>query len=672
MPKNKKQINKKENVETSDLNNHELAMPSESVELDVAPEEHKFVKKDLKKKKRKGAIVDKPEEKEPVEKKSEETPLVFNGARKNDQEIEAELNEIYSNGDGTMPDMSNFEKKKHNRLFTAVATLVISCLFLAAVAWAGFFMFQPQSRFSEEDVILSVSGDEEVIAGQETHYRVRYRNAQNVPLAKVSLQVRYPEGFVFERAEPVPTNDKNDEWILNSLEEQASGYIDVWGKMYGDLEKKQSFRVFLNYIPSNFSAEFQKVATLSTQVMDSPVSLSVVGPAQASVGGETELTVVLENKNSSSTENLALVMEPGDYFTIKSSEPKADEGNQYQWSIAKLEGKREIKISGVFGETLNEEKAKIIFKLLSWKDGDRSVEGYVIQNFTQETAISKTEVSANLVINGTVSNFSIQPAEVLNSSVVIKNNGGSVIKNISARVVFDAPAAGNKSLLKWESLADEADGKIVGEQISTGVRRGSIEWTSRQVPALGSLDPGEEVIIDFSLPLKSAEDIDLTDFVGYEIMSGVEIKYEKDNEQKILSSNQIKLLVNSDVTVGVQDEKSMASGKTKHEVTWIVNNSFHELKDIVVEADLYGDISWQASDLVVPAGEASYDTEKQKVTWRVGSMPTSLDVLALQFAVVINRENPSQTNLASKVRFTAIDVVTGETITIAGDEVLLN
>ena len=40
--------------------------------------------------------------------------------------------------------------------------------------------------------------------------------------------------------------------------------------------------------------------------------------------------------------------------------------------------------------------------------------------------------------------------------------------------------------------------------------------------------------------------------------------------------------------------------------------------------------------------------------------------------ISMNNDNPSQTNLSSKVRFTATDTVTEEVITLVGDEVLLN
>ena len=131
-------------------------------------------------------------------------------------------------------------------------------------------------------------------------------------------------------------------------------------------------------------------------------------------------------------------------------------------------------------------------------------------------------------------------------------------------------------------------------------------------------------------------------------------------------------MVNSDLGLEVRDEVSEnLQGKELHTITWFLSNTFHELKDIELSADLYGDIEWQEEGFVVPAGEAVFDKDSDKLIWKVDSMPTSLDVLALQFAVVLKTKNPSQTNLSSKVKLKAKDTITGEVIMKAGDEILL-
>lgn len=579
-----------------------------------------------------------------------------------DSHIDQELTQIYENGDGSMPDMSQFDTHRRHRIFRAFITLLLSLGVLAGVAYVGFFVYQPQGQFSESDVIFSISGDEEIISGEEVRYRIRYRNAQRVPLARASLQVRYPEGFVFEGASVDATNDTNTQWDIGTLEPGDGDSIDVWGRLYGSLGERQSLRAFLNYTPANFSSAFQKVESLASEVTTATVALGLELPEQIPVGAETQLTFSLAPKEGP-TGPFVVVLTPPSDFVLKSSEPVVDENEQYQWSFESIEEAQSLRITGTFesGET-----ATIGATVYQWKDDARQDDGYVVGQVSKEVALVSTDLTANLVINGTLDDFTVQPGETLSASIVIKNIGDTPLERVAATLVFDAPSLDNSSLLQWIELEDAADGAIVGEQRSQDIRRGSITWNRYQVPDFTSLEPGEEIVLDVSLPLKTIDDMELSLLKTFEITSMVDVQFDKDGERDIFSSNQLVMTVNSDVALDVQHDVI----EDTHTVRWIVTNSFHELESLVLEADLFGDITWNADALVVPAGDVVYDEEGQTLVWTVDQMPTSVDVLALQFAFDTGVIDPSQTNLTSKIRFTAVDAITGQTITIVGDEIL--
>lgn len=597
-----------------------------------------------------------------------------------EKKMKQELKEIYQNDDGTMPNMSNFQKKKSRGFFRALMTLIFACAFLGAVAWAGFFVFQPKSGFAEKDVALSITGEEQIIAGQEVHYRIRYRNSQNVPLTKANLQLKYPEGFIFSGASKEPTNDKKDEWGLGKLDAQASGYIDFQGKLFGDINKKQSFRAFLNYTPANFNSEFQKVANLNTEITGAPATITVAAPAEAVPGASVEFTIDISRPSDHLPKNLAFALEPVGGLTIITVEPASDKDNQYQWSFAELPEKVQIKLKGAFSPEEGVESADVKFKLLGWKDPSANAQGklektepYVFWTETKTVKLLKADLSAGLAINGAMSALNIQPGEVLNAGLVIKNNGQTALKNLSVKLVFETPSFDKKSMLDWGKLNDKFDGQIDGEQVNDATRRGSITWTKRQIGGLANLSAGKELSIDISIPLKSGQAIDLTKFTTSAMTAAVEVKYESDGAQKLLSSNQINFIINSDLVFEVRDKITGDSqDREMHNMDWIVSNSFHELKDIELSADIYGDVIWNDSALSVPAGEAKFDADKKQLVWKVPTMPTSVDVLDLKFSVTMNQKNPSQTNLTSKVKIKARDVSTGQDIILAGDEVLLS
>ncbi len=582
-----------------------------------------------------------------------------------EEDIDTQLTQIYENGDGSMPDMHTFEKRPRAKMFRALFILLAALVFFAAVAWVGLFIIQPKADFSEEDVILSISGDEEVKAGEEVTYRVRYRNSQGTTLHDVSLEVRYPNGFQFVTSSIAASNEQNDVWELGSIDPQGGDFIDITGRVYGNLDQKQSLRAFLNYTPANFSSEFQKVTHVEVVTNESILAVSVELPQEVALSSEVpvQVTITPEERVEYITVSCA-----GDIFTAKdNATPEMDENQECSWSFDALEEEQSISFAGSFVSQDDIDTSNIILTIRGWDDESREGEGYILAEIDTPVTLVKESVTLNLAINGGISSLTAQPGEPLNMSIIIKNSGESALDDVEVQLVLEAPSYQNRSMLSWPEISVPDDADIFGEQISETIRKGIITWDSRYVAELAEVTPGEEIKIDMMLPIRDNTQTTLANFEETQITAIAEIKSGDD----IISSNELIIDVVSDLDLEVRDEIGEDVDGPLHTVTWLLSNSFHELKDIVVEADLYGDLSLTADDFVVPAGELVYDEESQHMTWTIKSMPVGLDVLAAQFEIILLNENPSQSHLVSKVKVSAEDVASGKTIHMVGDEIVL-
>lgn len=592
----------------------------------------------------------------------------------NDIKVKKELKQIYENSDGSMPNMRNFGPKKSGRFLSAMFIFLLACGFLGFVAWFGFFVFQPMSKFVEDDVNLLISGPEHVMIGEEVTYKIEYNNSQVVDLAQANLQLRYPDGFVFESSVPESTGE-NSTWNLGTIKSKNKGVIEIKGRIYADIGSQQSIRAFLNYMPGNFSSEFQKVNTFTINIDEIPVNMEVSVSDEIIPASETEFIVNVEKKSDaelSNLQNLAIVFEPEYGWQKIDSDPESVEDNQYMWYITDLSEKDwSLRLKGVFNPG-DLENGNLVFKLVGWKDENRKDIPYEYQIFEKDVLFLQTDLSLGFSVNGALSDIKVNPNDVLNSSIVIKNTGENPIKNISVNLIFETPSFDNRSMLNWYELTDVLDGEIVGEQVNEQTRRGIITWDSRHVAKLATLGSGEEYVIDFSIPFKNSKDIDLTKFTTYLAKSFVEVNYLSGDEKKLLSSNEINMTVNSDLELEIRDSISENSaGKEVHNITWFLSNTYHELKDISLNADFYGDIDWQEEGAESSDGDFVFDKEKKSLVWNIGTMPIEKDVNALQFSILLNSKDPSQKNLSSKVKLKATDAVTGENIIISGREILL-
>lgn len=593
--------------------------------------------------------------------------IVLAPARKKD--IDDDLREIYSDKDGLLPDMTTFQTKRPPGLLRALSVLLLSLSFLAVVAWIGFFTFQPQARFSEQDVIVAVNGPEEIAIGDEVRYRIKYTNDQAVPLTQATMQVRYPAGFVFVSSSIPATSDTNDTWQLGSIEERDSDTIEIYGRLYGDVDTEQSLRVFFNYTPANFSSEFQKVESARTAFTESPIELTLVGAETVGVGVPSTWNITVTGVEESPV-TVELILPDG--FSLSRTEPAADAQSPRSFTIEPGASSTTIMVEGIFTEAIDAELRAIARIALDEATGT-SIREVTVAEDRQEIAVSETGVVTNLFINGVLGDFGIQAGDTLNATIVVQNAGELPMENVSVRFAIDAPSDGSKTIFDWVDLIDDADGAIVGEQLDADTRRGSITWTSSQIPALRTLAPGEEVQIVFALPILSAGDADLTAFGTYVAAARTDVQYTQADTRETTSANPIDITINSDLRFSTQHTVTppLADDQPEtHEIIYLLENSFHGLSDIELSVDIFGDS--EIVDLVVPAGEVDVHTDTGTLTWTVPQMPLSVDILPLQFTIRLQDPNPSQTNLTSKVRIRATDIVTQETITMVGSEILLD
>jgi len=338
-----------------------------------------------------------------------------------------------------------------------------------------------------------------------------------------------------------------------------------------------------------------------------------------------------------------------------------------------LDAPQEINVSGFFTEDKeNGNKFNVIVK--NWVSSQHTGDGYILATTGKDVTLSNLDTVYSLIVNGTAGSFDMQPGDTIIASILIKNNGESVLKDANLKFIIDAPANNDKSILDWTGLdTGDIDGDIVGQKISDDIRRGTITWDKRHIGGLKGIMPGDEVKVNITLPIKSSDNLTLSDYVAYMMNISSELSYTLNDKSETISSNKMDIKLISDLKLATKDDISQdVGGDDVHKIAWLLTNSFHDLKNIEVSADLYGDISVDESKMVVPAGTITYDKEQKKLLWKIDQMPISVDVLATQLEIKVLSDNPTQQNLTSKPVIKAFDDVLQQDIQVFGQEVLLD
>lgn len=593
------------------------------------------------------------------------------------REIDRQLESIYEDSNGKIPNMREIQKvKKGSPVLGFFFTILVVGALVAGLAWAGFFLLPGADKFSESNIDLEIVGPQFTALGATTTYTINYKNNEKTALTNAVLSVNYPEGFVFTASSVSSSNVGHTEWLLENINPDGAGSIAISGRAYGSLDQKFSWRVFLNYQPANFNSEMKKVATLETQIDRSPLTISISAPDKITTGQETIITFKVSSDGGWPVNKLELEPVWPENFYLVSSTPKI-QNNKWLINIitptssptySNTPTEFVFTAQGKFSESaegLTPIKARLFLPL-----NDKQ-KRYQVAESEIKTELAKNILSFNLAINGSLKDLSSQPGDILNITLSFKNNNQTDVSKGALKLILDAPSLKKISLLNWKDITDKYDGTLTGQQSSDTMRRGTIIWTSANIPELAKIKAGQEITVDVRLPLKTGQDLSLPDLKEYKISAMAEASFtDSAKAGQTVSGNPIVITVNSDLKFERRDEVSAkAGGAEEHDIKWVLTNGFHPLKNLVLSADLYGDITMETS--TAPAGTIDYDKDTKHFIWIVPDMPESVDVLALPFTVTLNKKNPTQNTLVSKVHVQAEDTITGQKLDFMGDEISL-
>lgn len=586
-----------------------------------------------------------------------------------EKDVDSCLANIYQDDEGQIPNMKSITVKKGGgflKFLTFVFTLAIVC---AGLAWAGFFYLPNRTGNSGNTIFFDIQGAREVTLGATTTYRLAYENKHDVSIKNATLSVYYPEGFVFITSSIPSLNAGHNEWQLGSIAAGKGGEISITGKYFGSQNEQKTWRTFFNYTPSNFNSELQVISTLSAVISKNPFSLEVTGPESIVVGADAEYTFTIR-KNDSGKQPVQLAIVAPANFLITSSSPSIGKNNRVtiDWSSASSPDSATVTVRGKFKDSAASEN-KIKGTLYLTFAGSSQV--FSVGTAEVTTQMAKSNLDLVTTINGSNNDFEAKPGDMLAIAVRLKNTSGSEMKNIVVELSFDAPALKKVSSLNWSAIEDKYDGAIVGEQLNDTLRRGEISWNSKKIPALAKLKQNDEITINIKLPLKRTDAFDFSSLKEALVKVNTSVDYtDTSGASKNIAASPIAITLVSDLAYEGRDTVTTnGQGKEEHSVTWILTNSFHPLKNIILTAEVYGDATYLTGN--DSAGEIVFNPRDKKITWKIDEMPLNVDIANGTFTLVLNTKNPTQNTLLSKVAIEAEDALTGKKLTLTGKEIIL-
>ncbi|MDP2631605.1 MAG: hypothetical protein Q8P30_02440 [Candidatus Uhrbacteria bacterium] len=571
---------------------------------------------------------------------SEETITKIEG-----QLIDEGLDAIYGKG---KTDFSKLDRA-NNRITNILLTVVITLAVIAAAAWGAFFVYTQYFSSGEEDAFdLEIIIDDEIVSGTATSIEIVYANPTLIPIANLDLEVRLPTAFQVNSLSPVPGNNDELKWDIGFLPASSDGIITIEGVWIADIPSSSPIQVFANFRPSNFNADFQDIATAHVSTIQSTLELKFTGPEEATPGESLDYTIALENKGEVGLENIEVQLELPDGFYLNDSDPKIEAGAATIWTIDSIAAGEitELTLKGSFAaDTEGFEYFDIEAGLV--------IDGHFLPQDSSQgfTDVLGTDLSLQLVAAGSTEDIAVEMGQDLRVTISYQNTGEEIIDDLELLLDFQAE---ERMPISWTSA--ELDGGLVTSD--------GIYWDSE---IIGEVLAGERKILNLILPIESSVDASEADQIAISIIATtkssevrsspivISINSEADFYSSVLYYN------SQGAPLGGGPLPPTVGETTTYRVYWSIENSLHNLDNVMISAVLPPQISW-VDQTAANLGTIDYDSESKTVSWNITTLPSTVAEVQANFAISITPDEDDVgkfAKLISGASFSAKDTVTG-------------
>ncbi|MEI7741967.1 MAG: hypothetical protein WCJ29_05720 [bacterium] len=582
--------------------------------------------------------------------------------------IDESLRSIYSDESGEIPDMTKLEHHR-SKLWLLILAGIVAVGLAVGAAYIGYLVFSPYIVKSDAKISVQIEAPETIPAFEDVSLDIAYKNSGTENIGTGELKINYPPEFHLVESDPMPSTGTSI-FSISNLGADKTAHIILKGFFIAESGTQAFFQTIARYSPVGMSQKYEDIATKTVNINGSKLAISMDAPNEIVAGEKTTITFRAQNNSGRRVENILFSPKFAASFLIGSSTPKIETDGIVK--IGTLDNGQEAKITVVGTFSANhEDNENIGGALLVQKDTTR-----IPQNETvSPIKIASSELQLRTLVNGSGEDQSVNSGGNLRLSLIYKNEGNRAMKDVTASFTLDAAP---DELIDWKKF-DTAT-----EKDKTFMRKGeTITITPKMFKAFQEIAPGTEGTLSWVFPLKTEAVAGAKDY-SIKVTSRANIgTIGKVKVAKTVETTPFTIIPNTDLNLVAgaryfdEDLVPIGSGpippivgeETKYMVLWNLENSVHEVKDLLVKTQLAEGVTWTGKTLS-ENGALNFDEGTRTVTWKLDSMPREISSVSAQFEVAITPKQSqfdSFAPLTTGATMTATDALTKAIITRTND-----
>lgn len=523
--------------------------------------------------------------------------------------------------DNEKVDMSTIIRKDPGRKKKIIFVIIGILVVLLAASLAGFYFFVHSSdKFNESDVQITPDVPMSISSGDIFSFSLVVANKGSVALEQVSVALQAPTNYVFDSAEPSPTDEAKNTWQVGTIKPNTSKIIKISGAVTGDKGSSVDFGAVVTYRPSNFNSDFSANQLFSMTINDSVLGLDLTMPTKAVSGHAAEYKIKYTNNGTETMSNVRVILSLPNNLTATEYKPAATKDkNVWEFPSLKSNESGTITFSGTLtGDEGGAGEVKVQIGYV-----DKSGEFHLQNEESSIVFLVNPQLVLTLQLNDSANNNVADFGQKLNYVLKYRNDSQSEIKNLALTAEFTGV------VINWDSLVMSVTGTQKDNQIT---------WDGTQIPGLKSVKPGDQGEIQYSFTLKDNIQPAKSTDKNYTLLSKSTASskdvVDLEGTNLVVESNSISTKLNSKLELRAEgryyDDQSIPVGHgplppvvgqtTTYRVYWYIRNNANEVVNATVKAVVPSNVAWP-SDSRVSAGSLSYNATTRTITWSINKIP---------------------------------------------------
>jgi hypothetical protein len=504
--------------------------------------------------------------------------------------------------------------------------------FVLALGYAGYVFFAGGNTVSNDNIDISISGNNFTAGGEELSLIVGITNRNSSSLDLADLVMEYPKGSSNDLSSDVQTFRDS----LGTIPAGAVRNENLKLTLFGEQGSVRPVKITLEYRIAGSNAIFVKDITYQVNITSTPINLSVDAPATISPNQNIVLNVKATLNATKPAPGVLLRVDYPVGFQFISAAPAPSFGNNI-WNLGDLApgAEHDISISGKMIDVFDGEQKAFNISSGSQSDTDKTAIGVVFNAIQQIIQINKPFIEANIFINGVSgSEYATDAKTPINVEIRYVNNLDTKINNLQIQAKISGNAFDRKTINVQRGFYDSATDTIT--------------WDKNYQNQLGEVNPGDSGSVSFSvspLSLYSASggilqspSINLAvDIAGSQAVAGSAVNSLTNSASTIVRiisdvGFSAKALYSSGPFTNTGPVPPKVAKKTTYTIVWTLSNTANGISKAQVNSTLPSWIDFVGP--ISPASEnLSYNASTKEIVWIADRIPQGASIIGVSKTV---------------------------------------